>query len=273
MRPTRHRSRHFDEALVVDPDNRGQVAWSQFNQHYHALQTTPWSQINRAHRYPWHRRLVRLAMAWVIQKNDAITALRDKARWFWRMPIPQDPDIVFFGAEVGWEAALLQAMYGDGGRVVLIDSDEQAYERFRAAPVERRVRAPRGFGTKDIIVRRNLDRIEYVREDLFDWREDGAFDVGIDWGLVEHFSEPRKLDLMRAMQRFLRDDGIQISAVPRNTAATRAFYWAFRDELNFGYRELMSPRELTELLERGGYEPGAMLTSPSTCVAWSRITR
>jgi SAM-dependent methyltransferase len=271
MRVTEERSEHFDEALIVHPDKRGNVAWSQFNQHYHVLQTTKWSHINRGRSYPWYRRLVRLGMAWVIQRSDAILDLRGKARWFWKMPIPKDPDIVFFGAEVGWEASLLQALYGSGGRVVLIDNDPEAYQRFQDAPTELRVRAPRGFGSRELIIERDLDRIEYVREDLFDWRDDHAFDVGIDWGLIEHFTSPRKLALMETMQRFLRPDGVQISAVPRNTRMTRAYYWAFRDELNFGYRELMNPRELRELLEKGGYRAGKVMTSPSTCVACSRV--
>ncbi len=271
MRLTKQRSKHFDEALIVKPDNHGQVAWSQFNHHYHALQTTHWSKINEGRRYPWYRRAVRTSMAWVMQKNDAIMDLKGKARWFWRMPIKRDPDVVFFGAEVGWEAAIIQALYGDGGRIVLIDNDEAAFERFNNAPTELRVRAPRGFGEKHLVIRRDPAKIEYVREDLFAWSQPASFDVGIDWGLIEHFSEARKLQLMSTMQKFLRSDGLQISAVPRNTRISRTFYWAFRDELNFGYRELMSKRELTSVLRQGGYAPVKTFVSPSTCVTCSRV--
>jgi len=273
MRVTRERSKHFDQSLIVNPDNHGQVAWSQFNEHYHSLQTTHWSKINKGRNYPWYRRMVRLSMAWVMQKNDAIMDMRGKARWLWSMPIKRDPDIVFFGAEVGWEAALVQALYGDGGRVVLIDNDPAAHERFTKSPTELTVQAPRGFGSKELVVRRPLERIEYVRKDVFTYQDDAAFDVGIDWGLIEHFSEPRKLELMHTMQAFLRPGGLQVSAVPRNTRISRSFYWAFRDELNFGYRELMSKREFSQLLKRGGYEPGKILTSPSTCVACSTVAR
>lgn len=271
MRVTGERSKHFDEALIVHPDKRGQVAWSQFNQHYHVLQTTKPSRINEGRGYPWYRRLVRRSMLWVIQRSDAIIDMRGKARWFWKMPIKRDPDIVFFGAEVGWEASLLQALYGDGGRIVLIDSDPEAHARFQRAPTELHVRAPRGFGDRELTITRDLDRIEYVQRDIFDWEQPGAFDVGIDWGLIEHFSEARKLALMSKMQTFLRPDGLQISAVPRDTRMSRAFYWAFRDELNFGYRELMSRRELVGILERGGYQPELVMSSPSTCVACSRV--
>jgi len=271
MRLTSKRSKHLDESLIVNPDTQGQVAWSQFNHHYHALQTTPWSKINRGRDIPWYRRIVRLLMAFVISKNDAIMDLRGKATWFSRMPIPRDPNIVFFGAEVGWEAALLQALYGDGGRVVLIDNDAAAYERFLRAPQQLTIRAPRGFGAKHLTIARNPERIDYVRADLFDYDSAREFDVGIDWGLIEHFSDPRKLELMRTMQRFLRPDGVQISAVPRDSRTAQSFYWAFCDELNFGYRELLTRRELLALLERGGYTPIRTFSSPSTCVACSRV--
>lgn len=267
---TRQLSTHHREDAVVEPDNRGAVAWALFNRHYSRLQTTRWSEINHGRAYPWHLRWVRLVMAWAIQRNDAILDLRSKARIIARMPIPRDPDIVYFGAEAGWEAALVQALFGDGGRVVLIDNDEAAYQRFLGAPRELGVRAPRGFGTGELIVRRDPQRFEYIRQDFFSWQQDRSFDVGIDWGLIEHFPAARKLALMRAMQAFLRDDGVQISAVPRNTPGTRLFYWAFRDELNFGYRELMSPREHRAVLTRGGYEVLRTFAHPSTCIACAR---
>jgi hypothetical protein len=272
MHVTKPLSRHFDPALVRSGDTRGEVAWSQFNEHYHRLQTAPLSELNRGRAYPWYQRAARLTMAWVTRKNDRLVDLAGKARWLWKMPVPRDPDIVFFGAEVGWEAALLQALFGDGGRVTLIDVDDEAYARFQSAPLERVVRAPRGFGARELVVRRRVDDVEYLREDLFALDGAADFDVGVDWGLLEHFEETRKLALMRAMQGFLRDGGLQISAVPRDSWVVRAFYWAFRDELNFGYRELLAPAELEALLARGGYESLMTLSSSTTVATCSRVT-
>lgn len=273
MRVTEPLSRHFDRALVVDPERRGSVAWSQFNQHYHRLQLEPWSRINRGTDHPWHRRLRRLVMAWFIQRTGALLDLRRKARIISRFPLPRDPDIVFFGAEVGWEAVLIQELFGAGGRVVLVDCDPAAYQRYLEAPRELQVRAPRGFGRRTLTLRRDPARIEYVQADFFDWCEPQAFDVGIDWGLLEHYPGARKAAVMARFQACLRDGGHQITAVPRNSFPTRSFYATFSDELNFGYRELASMAELGAMLEDGGFEVVRRVTTSTTCIALARVAR
>ena len=265
MRLTGPASRHFDPALVEAPDRRGEVAWSLFNQHYHRLQTLPWSRINEGVAMPWHRRAARLVMAWFIQRTGAILDLRRKAALLSRFPIPRDPDVIFFGAEVGWEAALIRALFGDGGRLVLVDCDPLAYQRFCDAPPTLTVRGP---GGRPLVLRR--DRAEYVRADFFEHDEPGAFDVGLDWGLLEHFRGERKAAVLRRFGRFLRDGGVQLSAVPRDSLSTRIFYRAFGDELNFGYRELLEMPELEAALASGGFEVVARAQTPTTCVALSR---
>lgn len=270
MHVTRPLSRHFDDALIVAPERRGQVAWSQFNHHYERLIVTPWRRINDGTAHGPLRRALRLVMAWFIQRTDGIVDLRRKARALAALPIPRDPDIVFFGAEVGWEAHLVQALFGDRGRVVLVDSDPAAHERFQRAPTERRVRAPRGWPQRELVVRRDPARVEYVQQDFFDWSEPGAFDLGIDWGLLEHYPGDAKLAVMQRFAASLRPGGLQLSAVPRNALPIRAFYRTFADELNFGYRELLTLRELTAELARGGFQPVRALATPSTCIALSR---
>ena len=104
----------------------------------------------------------------VVQQRDAILDFAGKARVFSKLDIPRDPDIVFFGAEVGWEASIIRALFGDGGKLVLIDNDPAAYERFLAAPREVRIPAPRGFENGELVIRRDVDAIEYVREDFFE---------------------------------------------------------------------------------------------------------
>lgn len=267
MRVTGPHSDDFDAARVVDSDHKGQVAWDQFNPSYERLQTVPWREINQGRSYRLPYRAIRALMLWFIHRTDGILDLAGKAKILSRFNIPRDPNIVFFGAEVGWEAALVQSLFGDGGRVVLIDSDPTAYARFRNAPLERTIKAPRGWPTKRLVLRRTPDTIEYVQGDFFEFEEREAFDVGIDWGLLEHFSDPRKIEVMAAFQRCLRPSGVQITAVPRNTMAVRSFYWAFRDELNFGYRELMNMDEFAGQLERGGYVVQQRVSTPTTCLA------
>ncbi len=264
-------STHFEPSLVIAPERRGAVAWSQFNQHYERLQAGPWWRINEGTRYSWTRRLARLAMAWSMERSEALLDLGTKARVLRGFPLPRDPDVVFFGAEVGWEALLVQALFGDQGRVLLVDVDPAARRRFDNAPRELRVPAPRGWPERELVLRRDPKRIEYLEEDFFAVREKGAFDVGIDWGLVEHFEGERRRAVMRCFQEWLRPGGLQITAVPRDALSTRAFYRVFSDELNFGYRELMTPEELARALSAAGFESMVQVTTSTTCIALSRV--
>lgn len=263
MRLTGPMSERFDPDRIVDPTRRGEVAWSDFNQAYHRLQETPWRAINRDRPYGAGRRLLRLFFAWWISRNDAFLDLGRKARAFARLPIGRDPNVVFYGAEVGWEAYVLQAVFGDGGRVVLIDADEEAFARHQSAPPELSVRGPDG----PLSVVRSPERTEYVRSDFFDFSAPGAFNVGIDWGLLEHYPGEAKLEVIGRFRENLSPGGLQISAVPRNSFAMRTYYAAFSDELNFGYRELLSRSELVDVWEQAGWRVVDVISSPSTHVA------
>lgn len=244
------------------PGQRGAVAWGQFNRSYERLQTRDWWRINEERSYALPTRALRYVVSWFLHRTDALKGLSMKARVFASLPLPRDPDIVFFGAEVGWEALLLQALFGAGGRVVLVDADERAFERYRNAPGELQV--------GELTLRRDPDRIEYQRADFFEWGEPGAFDVGLDWGLIEHFPGERKQAVLQRFARNLKPGGLQVSAVPRDTPGMRGFYRLFADELNFGYRELLTPRELRGALKAAGLEVVGAKATFDTCIAWSR---
>ncbi len=267
MYVTEGRSPDFDPDRIDDPTRTGGVDWSGFNDSFHRLQERPWWRVNEGRRLGLGLRALRLAAAFVTEKRDAIVDLERKARAFWSFResglIPENPDVVFFGAEAGWEALLLRALYGDGGRVVLIDNDPAAFRRFEAAETERRVRAPRGFPERELLVRRDRSRIEYLQADLFDVDLPAAFDVGIDWGLIEHFDDASKRRLLATMARFLRPGGVEVSSTPRNTVFVRLFYRAFRDEMNFGYRELLTLAEHRAILEAGGWVGRDAVTLPA----------
>ena len=255
-------SRHFTPDGVVAPDRRGEVAWSQFNSHYPRLQHRRWQDINLEFDGPWWRRWLRRLVARSVQRSDAFLNLEGKARIFSQLPLPRDPDIVFFGAEVGWEAVLLRALFGAGGRLVLVDCDPEAHRRFLEAPPER--------SAGDRLIRREVASTEYVHADFFDWSEAEAFDVGIDWGLLEHFRGQRKAEVLARFAASLRPDGLQLTAVPRDTPGMRLFYNLFADELNFGYRELITPSELRSILSSAGWQVVHEAATPSTCIAVSR---
>ncbi len=264
-------SHHFDPGAVGDPEHYGGVAWTQFNENFERLLNLEWRKVNAGASYPWWKRLLRLWLAYMQQKQNAILDFQGKARVFARLDIPPNPSIVFFGAEVGWEAVILQALFGDKGNVLLIDKDPAAYERYLNAPREVRIRAPQGWKTREIVVRRDPSRIEYLQADFFDVERRHEFDVGIDWGLIEHFQDAHKPPVLKLFQRFLKDGGLQISSCPRNTLAVRLFYRAFSDELNFGYRELMGLAEFKAHLLRADFQVEQTCTLPAHNIVASRV--
>lgn len=250
MKLTLPLSAEFDPERINAPERTGAVDWTRFNANFDRLVGQRWQDVNRGVRCSLPRRILRLALAFAQQQRDAISDLSGKARILSALDIPRDPDIVYFGAEAGWEAALIQALFGNGGRIVLIDQDARAYQRFLDAPTSARVQAPKGWKEPWIVVDRDPGKIEYLREDFFTSEAGTQFDVGIDWGLIEHFDDDGKLALVRRIRQFLRPGGLQICSCPRNRPAVRLFYRAFADELNLGYRELMTLRELVGHLER-----------------------
>jgi 2-polyprenyl-3-methyl-5-hydroxy-6-metoxy-1,4-benzoquinol methylase len=112
-------------------------------------------------------------------------------------------------------------------------------------------------------VERHLDRWRYLRKNFFDVEPDGRFDVGIDWGLIEHFDDPGKRRLVTHFRQFLKSGGLQICSCPRDRLAVRLFYRAFAQELNVGYRELMTLGELVQRIERAGGIVESQFTLPA----------
>lgn len=271
VRTTGPPSRLFDPTEIVNSERLGEVAWSQFNENFERLLKCDWRTVNEGTSYPWWRQLLRLGLAYIQQRRNAILDFEGKAGIFRRLDIPPNPDIVFFGAEVGWEAAIIQALFGAGGRVLLIDNDPIAYQRYLNAPQRVSVRAPRGWKTKELVLRRDPSRIEYLQADFFEIHRPHEFDVGIDWGLIEHFQDSRKPAVLQVFKRFLKDGGLQISSCPRNTLSVRLFYRAFSDELNFGYRELMKPSQLKSHLEKEGFQVEKTFTLPAHNIVASRV--
>lgn len=263
MRRTLPLASGFDPGSVAAPHRTGSVDWTRFNANFKRLMATRWQDVNRGVRYPLPRRLLRLMLAFAQQRRDAVLDLEGKTRALARLKVPANPSIVYFGAEAGWEASILQALFGTGGEVVLIDQDEGAYERFLEAPRRARVRAPRGWKEPRILVERDPARMRYVREDFFAWDAETRFDVGIDWGLIEHFDDAGKVALVERFRQFLKPGGLQICSCPRDRLTVRLFYRAFADELNVGYRELMTLGELGAHLERAGCRLEARLALPA----------
>lgn len=264
-------SREFDRANVTDPGTTGEVDWSRFNSSFERLLDTDWQDVNRNVDCSLARRLLRLCLAFQQNRSSAILDFEGKLRVFSKLKLPRNPSIVHFGAEAGWEAAILQALFGDRGRVLLVDNDPMAYQRFLRSPRTVRVRAPRGSSQRWIDIDRNPAQSEYAREDFFQLKVSGSFDVGIDWGLIEHYDDSGKQALISLFRSFLSPQGLQICACPRDRLAVRMFYRAFSEELNFGYRELMTLRELAAHVERSGCDIESKYRLPAHNIVAYRV--
>ncbi len=147
------------------------------------------------------RRLLRLLLTFLQQKSNTALDFEGKLGGLSKLRIPPNPNIVYFGAEAGWEAAILQALFGREGKVVLINQDPMAYQRFLHAPRSVRVRAPRGSKEPWVIVELDPAAMQYIRNAFFEFQTNTKFDVGIDRGFFEHsaglwmrgrFHEPRE---------------------------------------------------------------------------------
>jgi SAM-dependent methyltransferase len=145
------------------------------------------------------------------------------------LPVKQNPRILELGAATGFLSRWLIGKYGGEG--VLVDNNRSSYDAFTAMndPLK--------------------SKFTYLLEDLFTLELDEAFDIVCSFGLVEHF--PCKQKVMEAHTKFVSGDGFVIILVPMDTPLTRAFL-EVHPELNLGYRELMTEKELKKMLNDAG---------------------
>jgi len=94
-------------------------------------------------------------------------------------------DVGCGGGEVSFD---LSGIVGPVGHVTGIDMDKTALELARD---EARIR--------------RLDNVDFVRSEVMDWDEPGAYDVAYSRFLLQHLEDP--VDLLRRMYRSLRPGG------------------------------------------------------------------
>lgn len=152
------------------------------------------------------------------------------------------PRILELGAATGFLTRWLLSQYG--GRGVLVDKSEASYRAFLAL--------------KD-----NLKRhIIYVNQDLFQLQLEETFDLVCSFGLIEHFVD--KGAVLGVHRKFTAANGINIILVPLDTLLSRVFL-TIHPELNLGYRELLTEKELYKILTENGLEVLRMQVSQGYC--------
>lgn len=244
------------------------VQWEHFNRDFHALFVSGADERRRARREFLSRtlrldvtgaraagaELLRLVV-WnhVHRIEDAVWDPRGKRALFEGLELER-PRILFLGAADGYEAMQLMAQY-PGGEAVLVDYDDfcrtHRFGRFPGAyPFLGRDPAT---GGRAVYRREDFD-IEFQVADIRDLDHGREFDVVLSVGLVEHFPDEHKPAVFDLHRRFLRPGGYAILTTPRRQLRAKAFYVLMADLMNYGYRELMDPRQLGLYAWENGFE-------------------
>jgi len=143
----------------------------------------------------------------------------------------QEPEILELGAATGLLTKWLLSQYD--GKAVLVDKSDASY---------------RAFSSK---AGHLAASITYLVEDVFKLNLEKKFDIVCSFGLIEHF--PDKTSILAVHQKFVTDPGIIIILVPLDSPLSRAFF-EVHPELNLGYRELLTVKELWDLLKQDNLE-------------------
>ncbi|MDR9857038.1 class I SAM-dependent methyltransferase [Paenibacillus sp. VCA1] len=164
------------------------------------------------------------------------------------------PKILFLGAAEGYEAMQLAAMY-PGAEVVLVDYDEYCRStRFAEFPESYpflgenpRTGGPQVYYKPDF-------NIEYVVSDIRRLPFGKEFDLVLSVGLLEHFPDEMKPEVVDWHRRFLKPGGYAILTTPRNQLRSRLFYRIMADVMNHTYRELMTVRQMGLYIYENGFD-------------------
>ncbi|SFT21220.1 bifunctional 2-polyprenyl-6-hydroxyphenol methylase/3-demethylubiquinol 3-O-methyltransferase UbiG [Paenibacillus sp. BC26] len=164
------------------------------------------------------------------------------------------PRILFLGAAEGYEAMQLAALY-PGAEVVMVDYD--AY-----CKTVRHGEFPDSYpflgsssstGGAKVYYKPDFN-IEYVVDDVRNLSFGKSFDIVLSVGLLEHFPDTYKPEVVDWHRRFLKDGGYAIFTTPRNQWKSRLFYVIMADIMNHTYRELMTVEQMGLYIYENGFD-------------------
>ncbi|MGN7360636.1 class I SAM-dependent methyltransferase [Paenibacillus sp. SAF-054] len=185
--------------------------------------------------------------------QDGVWDPRGKRALFEGLDV-QKPRILFLGAAEGYEAMHLAAMY-PGAEVVMVDYDE--YCR-----TTRYAEFPEGYpflgenprtGAPQVYYKHDFN-IEYVVDDIRRLPYGREFDIVLSVGLLEHFPDELKPEVVDWHRRFLKPGGYAILTTPRNQLKSRLFYQIMADVMNHTYRELMTVQQMGLYMYENGMD-------------------
>jgi len=245
------------------------MSWELFNKSFHEWfekdVPTEMSEARRSllrHMLRFRAREVGIALHDLVQLgiwnfahriSDGIWDPRGKRALFQGLDVVR-PRILFLGAAEGYEAMQLHAMY-PGGEVVLVDYDEFCKtQRFGDFPESYPFLGSNPATGAPRVWYKGQMNISYLVDDIRNLTFGREFDIVLSVGLLEHFPDELKPEVMEWHRKFLKPGGYVIMTTPRQHNKTKLFYRVMEDVMNHTYRELMTVRQMGLFVYENGFD-------------------
>lgn len=271
-RPYRVENMSVDRMKWEDEHGRNMPvhkSWEMFNRSFHEWfvkdvpnEKTKARQELFRHLSKFELREIRAALKNVIMLNlwnfahrikDGIWDPRGKRALFQGIEVNK-PRILFLGAAEGYEAMQLSAMY-PGGEVVMVDYDEFCKtDRFGHFPDTYPFLGYNSATGGPRVWYKDQMKITYIVDDIRNLPYGKEFDIVLSVGLLEHFADEVKPEVMEWHRKFLKPGGYAILTTPRDQFQSRVYYKIMEDVMNHTYRELMNISQMGLYVYENGFD-------------------
>ncbi len=164
------------------------------------------------------------------------------------------PRILFLGAAEGYEAMQLSAMY-PGGDIVFVDYDPFCKDtRFGEFPDTYPFLGSNPSTGGNKVYHKSDFKTEYIVEDIRKLPFGREFDIVLSVGLLEHFPDSLKSEVVAWHKKFLKTGGYIIMTTPRAQLKSKLYYEIMADVMNHTYRELMTVEQMGLYLYENGLD-------------------
>jgi SAM-dependent methyltransferase len=97
-------------------------------------------------------------------------------------------------------------------------------------------------------------QLHYIIDDIRSLPFGREFDIVLSVGLLEHFPDEHKPEVLEWHRKFLKPGGYAIMTTPRNQVRARLFYRIMEDVMNHTYRELMTVPQMGLYVYENGFD-------------------
>lgn len=164
------------------------------------------------------------------------------------------PRILFLGAAEGYEAMQLAAMY-PGSEIVLVDYDPFCRDtRYRDFPDTYPFLGPNPATGANKIYYKGDFPTTYIVDDIRNLSYGKEFDIVLSVGLLEHFPDDYKSEVVEWHRKFLKPNGYMVLTTPRAQLKSKIYYEVMSDVMNHTYRELMTVEQMGLYLYENGVD-------------------